>query len=101
VKRSTKNKSKTKNSKSAKKYKPAANGAELSPDEAVRLCDAPRFFGIGRTAFAEARKKGLIEAPMAAYPGSRAQIYTGRQILDHHRRQAEAAAAKPGDQIAD
>ena len=70
------------------------NLAELEPDQIIRKCDGPKYFGLKSTALDDAIDRGDIEPPMALTAGGRARGWTGRQIINHHRRRL-AAAAKP------
>jgi predicted DNA-binding transcriptional regulator AlpA len=65
----------------------------LHPDQLVRQKDGGKYFGLGHTRLDEAIKAGLIPRPFSVLPGGRAKGWTGRQIIEHHRKRQEAEAA--------
>jgi hypothetical protein len=62
----------------------------LEPDELVRWRDGPKYFGLQKSQLNDNIDKGLIPAPFPIVEGGRAKAWTGRQILEHHKRRQEA-----------
>ena len=58
----------------------------LHPNEIVRKCDGPKYFGLGHTQIEEKIKSGEIEPPMALSDSGRAKGWTGEQIIRHQQR---------------
>lgn len=65
----------------------------LHPNEIVRKCDGPKYFGYGHTEIDAKIKSGEIEAPIALSDRGRAKGWTGQQIIDHQ--QKRLALRKP------
>jgi predicted DNA-binding transcriptional regulator AlpA len=66
---------------------------ELDPYQIVRLREGRKYFGYGPTQIDEKIKSGEIPAPIALSDTGRAKGWTGRQIIDHHRRRLEKQRA--------
>jgi hypothetical protein len=58
----------------------------LHPNEIVRKCDGPKYFGYGHTEIDAKIKSGEIEAPIALSESGRAKGWTGQQIINHQQR---------------
>ena len=66
----------------------------LHPNEIVRLKDAPKYFGLGKTQLDEKIKAGEIDPPIALSASGRAKGFTGQQIIEHQQRQRELSCKR-------
>jgi hypothetical protein len=71
----------------------------IIPGAVYRKNRGAELFGLGKSQIDPAIKNGLIPPPFEVYPGSRAKVWTGTQIIQHRRAQlaaAHKAAAEEG-----
>jgi hypothetical protein len=67
---------------------------DLDPAEIFRPRQAFRYFGLGHSQVAEKVKSGELPAPIPLSANGTAVGWTGRQLILHHRRRLQLAAAK-------
>jgi predicted DNA-binding transcriptional regulator AlpA len=60
--------------------------SELDPYQIIRMSEGRKYFGYGPTQIDEKIRSGEIPAPIALSDTGRARGWTGRQIINHHRR---------------
>jgi hypothetical protein len=63
----------------------------LHPDQIVRYGEGRKWFGLGPTQLAEKIEKGEVPRPFPLSDTGHAKGWTGRQIIEHHRRLQAAA----------
>ncbi|MGY3558445.1 putative DNA-binding transcriptional regulator AlpA [Bradyrhizobium sp. USDA 4463] len=68
---------------------------EMDPNEIVRTKDGKKVFGLGPTQIAKKIKLGEIPPPIKLSESGRASGWTGCQINDYRRQQAERIEATP------
>jgi predicted DNA-binding transcriptional regulator AlpA len=69
---------------------------DLDPNQIFRPKEAEKYFGYKRSQLNEKIKSGEIDPPIPLSDSGRAVGFTGRQIIEHHRRRLAAAAKKRG-----
>jgi predicted DNA-binding transcriptional regulator AlpA len=67
-------------------YDPDQDDLDLDPNEIIRPKDGRKYFGYGHSQLAELIKQGEIPPPFPLSETGVAKGWTGRQIIEHHRR---------------
>jgi hypothetical protein len=67
---------------------------DLDPNEIFRPKIAEKYFGLKHTQINEKVRAGEIEAPFLLSEGGKAVGWTGRQIINYHRKRIAATAKK-------
>jgi predicted DNA-binding transcriptional regulator AlpA len=68
---------------------------EMDPNEIVRTKNGKKVFGLGPTQIAKKIKLGEIPTPIKLSESGRASGWTGRQINEYRRQQAQRIEAAP------
>lgn len=72
-------------------FKRLADDLDLDPNEIFRPKVAEKYFGLSHSRIYELIKTGEIEPPIPLSDDGSAVGWTGRQIIEHHRRRLAAA----------
>ena len=67
---------------------------ELHPNQIVRYSEGRKYFGYGASQLAEKIKQRELPEPIPLSDTGYAKGWTGRQIIEHHRRLQALAIAK-------
>ena len=67
---------------------------DVDPNEIVRLNQGTKYFGYQHSQLAEKIEAGEIPQPYLLSETGRALGWTGRQIIDHHRKRVALTAKK-------
>jgi predicted DNA-binding transcriptional regulator AlpA len=76
------------------KFQPLPNDLDLDPAEIFRPKQAEKYLGYKHSQLAEKVRRGEIAPPIPLSAGGNAVGWTGRQLIEHHRRRLQLAAAK-------